>query len=746
MTEIMLGGCAPTPLAHYLKALGILRLVAEQKDEDVAGRWVGETFVLRTRLSREELEQFFLEEYKPTPIIAPWNGGSGFYYQEEKLKEKDPVTGKKIKTGVRDQPTEATKTLDRVLSSSAQRFSEYRTVIQVGKDMVSVLGYSESPKEEEKRSFIQKLRGLLPNSSLSTLDAGVVLLEEKTGFAPLLGSGWNDGNLDFTSNYMQRLLDLFDMQTGEPQDKTKDQLKAAVFGKATHYLDAVSVGQFSPGGAGGPNASTGFESGSLVNPWDFMLMLEGALLFAGAATRRLESNESAALSYPFTVRTTGSGSGSGNVSDEEKARAEIWMPLWEKWLGLDELRALLSEGRVTLGRRAARDGLDFGRAVAGLGVDRGINAFQRYGFLMRSGKAYLATPLNRIPVQRRRNPHADLINDLDRNNWLYRLRRFTRSDQAPNRLQQLVRRLEDALFALTQHSRRETLQDILGLLGQIEQTLATSTKAQDLTKGGIPPMPRLSEAWVIQANDDSPEFRIAVALAGIHTPGMPMRSHLAPVQQGFNKQEFWTWQPGSKLAVWGGGELCGNLASVLERRLIEADRKGLDEKPIASFASADLPAVIAFLHGETDDARIARLLGGLACARLPQGLPDRAEANKSLPAPAAFKALKPLFTPDATLRWLDFLPEGACLPLPRQVVSWLATNDRTQIAKAVDYAWWRLRIAGIEAPTYPRKPPSASNLDGERLLAALMIPLDTRDLRRICRVLAPRQAETEPTT
>ena len=37
MTDIVLQGCAPVPLAAYLKALGIFRLVAEQKDKDVAG-------------------------------------------------------------------------------------------------------------------------------------------------------------------------------------------------------------------------------------------------------------------------------------------------------------------------------------------------------------------------------------------------------------------------------------------------------------------------------------------------------------------------------------------------------------------------------------------------------------------------------------------------------------------------------------------------------------------------------------
>jgi len=95
--NILLNGCAPTPLAHYLKALGILRLVAEQKDPDATGCWRNEGFVLNSVLDEEALLQFFLEEYRPTPIIAPWNGGSGFYYQESKSKAIDPATGKKQK-------------------------------------------------------------------------------------------------------------------------------------------------------------------------------------------------------------------------------------------------------------------------------------------------------------------------------------------------------------------------------------------------------------------------------------------------------------------------------------------------------------------------------------------------------------------------------------------------------------------------------------------------------------------------
>ena len=76
---IHLTGCTPSPLANYLKALGILRLISEQKDPTARLWWKNEHAVLGTQLSEDELKQFFADEYHPTPIIAPWNGGSGFY-------------------------------------------------------------------------------------------------------------------------------------------------------------------------------------------------------------------------------------------------------------------------------------------------------------------------------------------------------------------------------------------------------------------------------------------------------------------------------------------------------------------------------------------------------------------------------------------------------------------------------------------------------------------------------------------
>ena len=62
---------------------------------------------------------------------------------------------------------------------------------------------------------------------------------------------------------------------------------------------------------------------------------------------------------------------------EAPARAEMWLPLWETPAGYGEIRELFGEGRATVGRRPAKDGLDFARAVAALGIDRGIKEQHR---------------------------------------------------------------------------------------------------------------------------------------------------------------------------------------------------------------------------------------------------------------------------------------------------------------------------------------------------------------------------------
>ena len=109
-----LRGCAPVPLALYLKAIGILRLVAEQLDPDARGWWQDEHFCLLTKLDRNELVQFFLEEYSPTPFLSPWNKGSGFY------KENDPG-------------------LSPIENSTAPRFQQFRAAVAEARQLLGVI-------------------------------------------------------------------------------------------------------------------------------------------------------------------------------------------------------------------------------------------------------------------------------------------------------------------------------------------------------------------------------------------------------------------------------------------------------------------------------------------------------------------------------------------------------------------------------------------------------------------------------
>jgi CRISPR-associated protein Csx17 len=698
-SELHLLGCAPTPLAHYLKALGVLRLIAEQADPDARGYWQAEHFVLRSGLDRAGLVDFFLRSYQPTPMVAPWNGGSGFFTKDNK------------------------KGIEALATARAPRFGEFRTAIGVCRDLVARLGLDQSPKEETKQALVLRLRAAAPEPLLAWLDAAILLSIEDLRFPPLLGTGGNDGRLDFTNNFMQRLVELFDPEHGDPEPGADDWLREALFAASAFGLARAAIGQFAPGAAGGPNATAGFEAESLINPWDFVLMLEGALLFAAAATRRLGAKGEPALSYPFTVQPTGGGSGAVALSDERAARAEVWLPLWTRPASCPEIRALLAEGRATLGRRPARDGLDFARSVARLGIDRGIRAFQRYAFQQRAGRAYIATPLGRIAV--RRNPVADLIDQLDRADWLRRFRRFARRDAAPARLAALGRRLDDALFALAADGAAERVQAVLIVLGQIVAYAAHSPAARE----ALGPLPLLAPNWVEAADDGSAEFHLAAALAGLGAGSgdLPMRLHFAPFDE---KRDGWSEV--APLFVWGPGSLVDNLVAILRRRLIEAERRQMPDKPFAGTIRAELADVMAFLAGATDDARIASLLGGLVHAQPFAKLARRRLDPPSVPL--SYAVLRPLFVPRAILVELRALAPDAALPVPPGLLGRLLDRGQAGIVAATEMAARRARASGLSPAVQPS---SAPGMDGRRLAAALLVPIRTRAMRRVLELTYP---------
>jgi CRISPR-associated protein Csx17 len=770
--EHMLHGCAPVPLGGYLKALGIFRLVAEQADPDAKSCWRDEAFVLETMLSMDELVGFFLEGYAPTPIVSPWNGGSGFYFRERKSKEKDPVTGKRIKSGVRDEPTTATKTIDALLRSKSARFSTLRLAVNAAK---RALRSEAAPSDQNKADLIRTLRSTLPEEALNWIDAAAVVTQLDVEFPPLLGSGGNDGNLDFSTGAMQALLTLIDPDSGIATTEADALLRSALFAHTNHTPAVGGISQFTPNAVSSPNGGTGFQGEAQGNLWDIVLALEGTLVIASAVARRLKAGSSVRAAFPFMTRKANSvGAGAGNISfaDEPTTRGEYWAPLWSRSAGLSEISALFCEGRSVVGLRAAGSSLDFARSVSQLGVDRGITQFQRYGFEQRYGNMFLGVPLGRHIV--RRNPASDLITDLEERGWLSRIQNLSRDNDRPGRLRLAAHNLNEALFSMTEREEPFAIQSVIIALADVAAAVAFADARRRPEDSPLGPPPPLSPTWIERADDGSPEFRIAAALAslgawpeGASEDGeelserggrrgrlwLPMAAHVAPLETaGLNPERGrrrLAFASSSSLHVWGLGDLSRNLASVVERRLIEAKRRGFDDKPFAGHPSlrADFADVLAFIDGTTDDGRIATLICGLVWVnfgtltgsgeRRGWKITLRSREHRTPSAlPLVYALLKPLFVPDRDLRrelqhpktGELFVPlaEGKSLPVSSDLLRLLMAG-RTRAA--VTSALRRFRASGFVCPFADSG--IAVSVDGRRLAASLLIPITNNSLATV---------------
>lgn len=730
MNTLPLPGCGPVPLVNYLKALGVLRVLASQSDKGGAerGAWRDEQFVLAGAVNREELGEFFLNAYRPSAIVAPWNGGSGFHPKDNKAA------------------------INAITGGKADRLSLFRETIQSAGTALKHLELREKPGADQKNNLLQLCRNTFPDEALAWLDAAFVLAGDNVRYPPLLGTGGNDGRLDFTNNYMQRITEVMDPDSGAPLPGAEALLANALFGETVNGLADNAIGQFGPAAAGGANASSGFSAKALVNPWDFILMLEGAIAFAAASVKRLGSSSGGQLAYPFSVRTTGAGYGSAAAADESDSRCEMWMPLWGNFATYREIQGLLSEGRVQVGMKPARDGLDFYRAITALGVDRGIDAFQRYGFLVRNGLAYFATPLARVRV--RRNTRADLLADLDRNDWLDRFRRAAQGPNAPGSIARAGRELERAIIALCSAGQSgdaaaSEVRQVIVALGRCEQAMSNSLQwSKDNHQR---PVPLLSPDWLVagaMTNDRTMvEYRLAAALASLTLTGNfgdhshPLRSHLEGVELGGPAANRWVnfSKHESRDIIGLDGHLIDRLNAIVHRRIMLCHKVGkrnwLEHAPV----TAHLPDIGAFVEGATDDGLLKNLLAGLSLINWADKKVASPEFRKALrtptsgTAPDTFYALLKLCHPAPKDRQDDTLPLNPAIHR-------LAASGRAD--EAAPLAIRRLAASGL-FPAFREL--SGFSGDSRRAAAAILFPLRADQLESLRQQLGVRDAATEET-
>jgi len=624
-----LDGCAPTPLAHYLKALGILRLVAEQVDPEVRGWWDGDRFCLGTKLTCEELEMFFLRDYQPTPLVSPWSKGSGFFSENDpglsKIQESNGCRFAAFRSGISasrerlEKISIADKTVrDIKKEAKIPRMSAVeKKRIKTSEDYKSRLREAEKEFKQLKADLITTLRPSWRGQHREWMDAAMVLGDDGTPKYPaLLGTGGNDGRFDFTNNFMKRLGEVFDLDS----DEGKHRSAAAAWVRGILWdvpiprnVPDQPVGQYLPGMAGGANNANGPDADSLVNPLDFILMLEGTIVFRSSASRRFESLESSRPAAPFVVNACGAAYPSASAEDEG-ARGEQWMPLWSRPSTYGELRRLLAEGRAQISSKAVREPLDLARAVKRLGVARGIRAFQRYGYIERNGQSNLAVPLGRFDVANQVSENLACIDDLD--SWLRRLRREARDKNAPVRLRQVEKRLVDALFAVTADSHSPgRWQELLSQLAAAEVIMRQGTGHE------AQPVPPLRPEWVVASNDEMPEFRLALAFAlqgGVsENYGIvdPIRRHWLPLDQD-NPRCFATSGTGLRMqsdVVMHSRRGLDNAIALVQRRLVEASQHEGRHLPLnaARQTDASIADLTALLTGAVDLDRTLSLARAL---------------------------------------------------------------------------------------------------------------------------------------
>lgn len=797
MNELTLEGCTPEPLMAYLKALGVLRLVSEQRDPDARGHWEAGVFKLNTALDRAALVKFFRDDYKPTPLLAPWNGGSGFYVKLDldeflesggnaTFKDRDVVAAiNAIESSnvERLKPySEQIRETKRALGTLAERVdfkhalaeplsrwpgatssSAKKTVKKEATDILNTMMLFRSGDDTfsigkaAKDEFVSDLRGkVLTNDGLFWLDAALAMRtgqKKNRTESPTLGSGGNIGNSDFSARFAQLLPQVMPLQSGESRPGTCEAwLNAALFGTPAPQLEKISVDQFDPGKAGGANGTQGMDAAPMLNPWDYLLMMEGALVLAGNTSRQLGAGRAAA-SFPFVVASSPAGHGSiGN----DKTRGEAWLPLWSAPALFGEVKLLLSEGRADVGRVRATSGLTFAQAVAGLGVDRGIRSFVRYEFQERLGQSYIATPVGRFDVPRAPIDGIELVRAL---NPLLNSIQMGIDDKTPARFTTLLRRTESAVFDFCKYGGPARLANILAALGNAEREFAVGS-AKPEKRRVRRPLAGLDAGWLTAADDGSPEFGIARAVAFMHRGAKdtgPVRLNLEPVEQNGT---FWNWGEGGGHVVWNGRDLARNMGAVVARRLMDAEKNGEPFPPFGSAFPASLADISAFLNRETDDDKLEDLIWGLSLIgdEAKRDEPARTEAE----LPRAYALLKLTLLPGKLEWWKNGDISGLRLNRPRRTddnVPGTAVKPEPAIpAKlragdvrgACEVAVRRLRASGFSPIGSARADGARREIDwvaggtsADRLLAALLIPVPDSAVNQLADLVLRRPSETQ---
>jgi CRISPR-associated protein Csx17 len=681
MAELVLEGCRVTPLSGYLSALGAHRAIHRLLDFSTEGFWRDGRYVLvSSSPTVQTLSATLSKMFEPGLIVSPWNAGSGFNVKGTKKEAIDALNR------VRASPDPRLHRLKASILAADAIIEMYQC--RVGGELWQHLDKDKALK----RQFILDCRNRMPDDAVAWIDASIALAGiDRVSPARILGTGGNLGNQELSSNYVQRCLDVL------CDDRSELWLESVLDGVDRAPLMNVSGGQYDPQGLKAPE-----EAHLVTNPWRFVLLIEGALLFATAVVRR-HGADYADAAVPFQV---GSSTGGLQTATAEEVLAELWVPEWSTPMRITEIAHLLGEGRADWNGATARSGLDMARAAATFGVDRGISRFHRYVIANRhGGKQPIAVSAGRIEVGVRGG--VDLLAPLDR--WREALRRSDPSSHIAARL----RALDQTIFDHACAGAPAALVEVFAALGRCRSAASRSGKVREakLPSLSIPHGANLFEQFG-DAVDDHRELRIALALATSRD----------------ETKTFGTWLGDPLLA----GRLVSGLADIARRRgfPLATHETVTDREPSVRGARIAFERgmrlrsgdVQAFVEGATDDELIAALTLGLSCVDW------QYTGNKNLPGTASQHHpaldLLLLFTGAEPLEYTNADGELRSL-FVRPGHDWPSGLIAGHVRAVLQDAARRLHIAGLRHVVAVH----GSSHDGRRLAAALLLTTKTSDRR-----------------
>ncbi len=690
MNDHVLTGCRSTPLLSYLKALGIARLL-HRVDPSVRLWWGRDGFArLRTVLNQDALLRYFIEEYEPSPIVSPWNLESGFF------------------------PGKFGDALHGVETSATPRLLEIRQAIESGRAALTERHLVHAPKGADKDEFIEAWRAGCPESCLEWLDAAWGLTDEKPRPNPLLVSGGVDSRFEFARNFVERLEDCLP-QLFVPQAETNrstELLVYALFDRDTTRLDVVAVGMFAPGRNGLPNSSSSSSPQSISSPWDYVLLLEGSLAFAGGVARHLGS---VVASFPFAFKGSAVRGRGADTENPDKLKGEAWLPIWHLPAPWGSVRRLLAEGRAQDGRGQSRTGRNLVRALADLGVERGIASFERTLIAQRNGQSSTAVSLGRVDV--RSVPGVGVMRAADQ--WLATARGFSSSN-----VRATVDVVDRAAYAAASASAGASLEEWLRALADLQIAVGGRAGVRDRSaRSHVAPLARLP--WdLVLALGSSAEVRLARTLAAIGRGAgqSGLRALIEPVE--VRAGGWFQWSQNVRGA--SAASLRQPLATMARLAQIGA-AQGEEWK-----GGASLDDALVFLSGRLDDRRLMQLAFALTLC-VPAPLPEGGNVTSASGVDRLYAVCRLATVPTSV--------EGREHPRPpaRDVIPALAAGRPERALRA---AVRHLRSAG-RTPLTSLVDVTSTREHARRVAAALAIPLRSPDLEQLGRVVFVPPTEPE---